>query len=146
MLKTNYKNTSKTWFIIREIVDYKNSSNKSNLPAVISVENQIVRTDLLKFLKCLCEFFTNFDRNMSNNLPCSKFFFNLRQIMFTIIHTSRNYYGRCSNDIDSIKSHSAPGKNDISLKFVKLAKYVLSPYLANLFNECIDQEIFPFDF
>ena len=48
--------------------------------------------------------------------------------------------------IDSIKSHSASGINDISPKFVKLAECILSPYLANLFNKCIDQNIFPFDF
>ena len=34
----------------------------------------------------------------------------------------------------------------ISPKFVKLAKCILSPYLANLLNKCIDQDIFPFDF
>ena len=51
-----------------------------------------------------------------------------------------------SNVIDSIKSHSAPGKDEISPKFVKIAKCISSPYLANLFNKCIDQDIFPFDF
>ena len=50
-----------------------------------------------------------------------------------------------SNVIDSIKYHSAPDKDDISPKFVKLAKCILSPYLADLFNKCIDQDIFPFD-
>ena len=29
---------------------------------------------------------------------------------------------------------------------MKLAKCILSPYLANLFNKRIDQDIFPFDF
>ena len=29
---------------------------------------------------------------------------------------------------------------------MKLAKCILSPYLANLFNKCINQNIFPFDF
>ena len=33
-------------------MDHKNSSNKSNLPDVISVENEIVRTDSLKIFKC----------------------------------------------------------------------------------------------
>ena len=51
-----------------------------------------------------------------------------------------------SNVIDSIKSHSAPSKDDISPKFVKLAKCILSPYLANLINKCINQDNFPFDF
>ena len=34
----------------------------------------------------------------------------------------------------------------ISPKFIKLAKPVLSPYLASLFNKCVQQEIFPCDF
>ena len=54
---THIKNLAQTWSIIREIIDHKNSYNKSNLPPVISVENENVRTDSLKFLKCLCEFF-----------------------------------------------------------------------------------------
>ena len=29
---------------------------------------------------------------------------------------------------------------------MKLANCILSPYLANLFNKCINQDIFPFDF
>ena len=33
-----------------------------------------------------------------------------------------------------------------SPKFVKLARCILSPYLAKLFNKCIEQEIFPHDF
>ena len=114
MLKTNYKNTSKTWSIIREIVDRKNSYNKSNLPAVISVENEIVRTDSLKFLKCLCESFTNIGRNMSNNLPFSKFSFKiyhkscLQSFVLREITTEDD-----SNVINSIKSHSVPGKDEI---------------------------------
>ena len=143
LLKTNYKNPSKTWSIIREIVDHKNSYNKPNLPPVIPVENEIVRTDSLKFLECLCKFFTNIGRNMSNNLPFSKFSFKiyniscLQSFMLQEITTED-----VSNAIDSIKSHSAPGKDEISPKFVKLAKCILSPYLANLFNKCIDQEFF----
>ena len=52
----------------------------------------------------------------------------------------------CNNVIDSIKSHSAPGKDEILPKFVKLAKCILTSYLANLFNKCFNQDIFPFDF
>ena len=45
--------------------------------------------------------------------------------------------------IDNIKFHSAPSVDNISPKFIKLAKCVVSPYLATLFNKCIHQEIFP---
>ena len=117
------------------------------MPPVISVENKIVRTDSLKFLECLCEFFTNIGRNMSNKLPFSKFSFKiynksyLQSFVFKEITTKD-----VSNASDSIKFHSVPGKDEISPKFVKLAKCILSPYLANLLNKCIVQDIFPFDF
>ena len=73
LLNNNCKNTSKTWSIIREIVNHNTFFNKFNLPAVISIGNVFMRTDSLKSLKYLREFFTNIGRNMSNNLPCSKF-------------------------------------------------------------------------
>ena len=121
MLKTNYKNTSKTWSTIREIVDHKNSYNKSNLLVVISIENEIVRTDSIKFLKCLFKFFTNIGRNMSNNLLFSKFSFKiynkscLQSFVLQEIITED-----VSNVINNIKSQSAPGKDEILPKFVKL--------------------------
>ena len=101
-------------------MDHKNSFKNSNLPAVISVENEIVRTDSLRFLECLCEFFTDIGRNMCNNLPCSKFSFKiynkscLQSFVLQEITTED-----VSNVINSIKSHSAPDKDDISTKFVK---------------------------
>ena len=69
---------------------------------------------------------------MFNNLPYSKFSFKI-------------YYKSClqlfvlkkittedvRNVTDSTKFHSAPGRDDISPKFVKLAKCILPPYLAN---------------
>ena len=69
---------------------------------------------------------------MSDNLPCCKFSsfkvrsksclqsFLLQEITMEDV----------SNIIDCIKSHSAPGKGNISLKFLNLAKCILSSYLA----------------
>ena len=36
--------------------------------------------------------------------------------------------------------------DEIPPKFVNLARCILSPYLAKLFNKCIEQKIFPSDF
>ena len=64
---------------------------------------------------------------MSNNLPFSKFSFKiynkscLQSFVLQEIITED-----VSNVIDSIKSHSTPGKDEISPKFVKLAKCILS--------------------
>ena len=110
----NYKNTSKTWSIIKESVDHKFFFNKSNLPAVISVKNKIVRTDSLKFFRSWCKFFTSTGRTMSNFLPCSKFSFEihskscLNSFVLQEITTED-----VSDVIGSIKSHSVPEEDDI---------------------------------
>ena len=51
-----------------------------------------------------------------------------------------------SDAIASIKSSSTPGIDEITPKFVKIAKGILSPILAKLFTKCIHQETFPSDF
>ena len=84
-----------------------------------------MRTDTLKFLKCLCEFCTNIGRNMSQNLPCSKFSFKIYSksyLQSVMLHeiTAEDV----NNVIDSIEFHSAPSKDDILPKFVKLAKSI----------------------
>ena len=105
-----------------------------------------MRTDSLKFLKYLCEFFTNIGKNISNNLPCPKFFKIYDKSCLQSFVLQKVTTEDVSNVIDTTKSHSAPGKDDILPKFVKLAKCIISFYLANLFNKCTDQDIFPFDF
>ena len=127
------------WSIIRKVVDHSYFSKKSNLPAGVLVKNEIVKTDSLKFLKSLCKFFTNIGRHKSNNLPCSKFSFKIHNkscLQSLVLHeiTTEDV----SDVFDSIKSHSAPRKDDILPKFVKLAERILFPCLANLFNKCMD--------
>ena len=51
-----------------------------------------------------------------------------------------------SDAIASIKSSSAPGIDEITPKFVKIAKGILSPILAKLFTKRLHQETFPSDF
>ena len=41
-----------------------------------------------------------------------------------------------------MKTHTAPGLDGISSKFIKLAKLIVAPFLAQLFNNCIDQNLF----
>ena len=54
--------------------------------------------------------------------------------------------GEGSYSIFNIKPYSVPGVDGIPPKFVKLARCILFPYLAKLFNKYIEQEIFRRDF
>ena len=40
--------------------------------------------------------------------------------------------------ISTIKTHTSSGLDNISSKFFKMAKVVIAPILANLFNKCIN--------
>ena len=147
-LLSNCKSSSKTWSTINEIIDFKNSSNKSKLPHSIVIEGERVKTDSPKFREKLCEYFANIGTIMSKNLPFSK------GASFKIHHSScvqsfmlEKILSEDVNDcIDKLKSYTAPGLDQISPKFVKLSKCVLAPLLARLFNRCIELETFPNDF
>ena len=83
---------------------------------------------------------------MSNNLPCSKFssfkiYKNLCLQLSVLPEITAEDIG---NVIDSIKSHSVSGNDKISPKFVKLAKCILYPYLANLFSNRSRHFLFDF--
>ena len=71
-LLSNCKSSSKTWSTINEIIDFKNSSNKSKLPHSIVIEDESVKTDSPKFREKLREYFANIGSLMSPNLPFSK--------------------------------------------------------------------------
>ena len=51
-----------------------------------------------------------------------------------------------NNCNSNTKLYSVPGMDGIPPKFDKLARCILSPYLAKLFYKCIEKEIFPRDF
>ena len=48
--------------------------------------------------------------------------------------------------INAMKTHKAPGFDGISSKFIKLAKLIVAPFLAQLFSNCTDQNVFPENF
>jgi len=56
-IRNSRHDSSKTWSIINEIIDFKNSSYKSKLPSTIVHDNQTYNTSSPKFLNKLCEFF-----------------------------------------------------------------------------------------
>ena len=147
LIKCNNNNPFQTWSIIKEIIDYKNSTKKTVLPSAITIEDESVRTDTFKFAESLCKFFTNIGTKMFPNLTFSDaFFFKIHSK--SCLHSFMLYEItlEVSNSISNIKPYFASGMNGILLKFIKLTRCILFPYLAKLFNKCIEQEIFPRDF
>ena len=74
IIKCSNNNPSQTWSIIKEIIDHKNSAEKTVLSSAKAIEDENVRTDTLNFVKSLCEYFANIGTKMSEKLLCSEAF------------------------------------------------------------------------
>ena len=48
--------------------------------------------------------------------------------------------------INNIKNYSAPGLDRTTPKFIKLGKFVSTPFLTKIFNKCIAQQTLPENF
>ena len=48
--------------------------------------------------------------------------------------------------LNNVKAHTAHGFDHIPAKFIKIAGYVLTPFLTKIFNKCVEQETFSNDF
>ena len=148
LIKCNKNNPSQTGSIIKEIIDYKNSARKTVLPSAITIKDESVISDTLKFAKSLCKYLANIGSKLSLKLLCSDTFsckIHRKSCMhFFMPHEITQE--EVSNCISNIKPYFVQVMDKIPPKFVKLAKCILSPYLAKLFSKCIEQEIFSRDF
>ena len=130
------------------MIDYTNSAKKTVLPSAITIEDENVSTDMLKFVESLCEYFANIGTKMPQKLPCfDAFFYKIHGKSCRPMHSFMLHEitpEEVSNCISNNKLYFATDMDGIPPKFVKIAR-ILSPYLAKLFNKCIEQEIFPRD-
>ena len=134
--------------MIKDIIDFKNSTNKVKLPSTIMIKVEKIKTgsknflilhvSILRTLELICLKKLPFSNSSSFKIrskSCMKSFL-LKEITLEEINFC----------IDNLKSNSSPGIDNLPPKFIKLAKCILFPHLVILFNKCIKQEIFPNDF
>ena len=123
LIKKNKRNPSQTWSITKDIIDFKNSTNKPKLPSTIMIRDEKIKTDSKNFLDIACEYFANIGANMSKKLPfsnSSSFKIYRKSCMNSFLLEEINF---C---IDNLKSNSSPGIDDLPPKFIKLAKCLIS--------------------
>ena len=144
LIKTNSKNSSRTWSAIREIIDCKHSSDKLKLPSTISIENQFYKIDSKPFLDKLCDYFATIGATLSKNIaPRNNSSFKIYSkccVHSFVFHEITEH--DVSDCINNIKINAAHGMDEIPSKFVKMSNCILSPVLAKLFNKCIKLETF----
>ena len=147
LIRENHGNSHKAWSVIGEILNYKGHKNETKLPPNIEIDKTSYETNSITFLNKLCEYFANIGANMSKSL------LNTDKLDSKLVIHSKScvqsfvFYEITEEEvtryISTMKTHTSPGLDGISSKFVKMAKVVIAPILANLFNKCINQEIFP---
>ena len=144
----NHQDSSKTWKIIKEIINYLQSSRKSKLPSTITIDGQNYNTSSKSFLNKLCELFANIGANMiSKNNQASSHQINIhskRCMQSFVMHEISEDEVRTS--INNVKAHTAHGFDHIPAKFIKTAACVLTPFLTRIFTKCVEQETFPNDY
>ena len=129
-----------------EILNYKRHKNETKLPPNIEIHKTSYETNSGTFLNKLCDYFANIGANMSKSLLNTDKLDSKLVIHFKSCVQSFVFHEITEEEvtryISTMKTHTAPGLDGISSKFVKMAKVVIAPILANLFNKCINQEIF----
>ena len=109
--------------------------------------NSLNETNSETFLNKLCDYFANIGANMSKSLLNtdkldSKLVIHSKSCVQSFVFHEITEE-EVTRYISTMKTHTSPGLDGISSKLLKWLKLFIAPILANLFNKCINQEIFP---
>ena len=109
LLTENRSNPKKTWEILRQIIEGKNSS-RNKLPTSLEIKGQSCETDSDEFLNRMCEYFAKVGSNLSKNNPSNiselKIFSKSIMQSFTLHEFTESEVSLAINDV---KCNMAPG-------------------------------------
>ena len=103
------------------------------------------KTDTIAFSNLLNMHFTNIGSSMAASIPpvdvsFENFKKNSNLSTFVLDDIDDNEMDDC---IANLKNKATSGIHKIPIKFIKLARPIITPILTQLLNGCIAQEIFP---
>ena len=134
---SNKGNSKGTWKCIDNIL----GRNKSNYPTSFKIDN-IEVTDDIEIANSFNKYFTEIPYAVQNSLP------DTQSNYLNLVDRNENtffFQPTCSNEVLSIIKKLKNGDNirDIPVKLLKVAGNQISIIIADLFNLCIEQSIFP---
>ena len=119
----------------------KRKNKKTKIPKIISDTGQEI-TDPLAISNQFNNFFANIGKNMAEKLPnrtsSTQPNNTLNSFVFTKISSDE-----IEKIIDRLDTKKSVINNSIPVKFLKMTKFTISPYLAYLFNRCIESGKYP---
>ena len=142
LIRENHKNSHKAWSVIGKISNYKRYKKETKLPHDFEIDKTSYETNSGTFLNKLCDYFANIGANMSKSLLNtdkldSKLVIHSKSCVQSFIFHEISEE-EVTRYISTMKTHTSPGLDGISSKFVRMVKVVIAPILANLFNKCIN--------
>ena len=139
-------NKSKTmWDIINKKLNKKSKHTKAKIKKIRNKQNELVtsNTDISHTFN---KFYTSIGKNIANNIrdvPNNICTSPDRGRVQNSIYLSDTSSDEVELIIKGLQSNKATRTNDIPTKFLKMARPVISPFLANIFNSCTKEGIYP---
>ena len=148
MLKDNKNNSKKVWNIVNELV--YNRKQKNSGPTKILTDTGCTITDPQAIAEEFNKFFVSVGKRMAakisvhNKPPDSQSNLNkIKKISNSVFLFPCTFSQKVFNLITKLKDRKACRTIDIETRFIKLANPVISTFLSNLFNVCLNTGVYP---
>ena len=142
LVKKSTKNSKLTWKIINDIVNLKKGRGKSIIQIKDENGKQISEPTLIS--ETINKFFVGIGQKLSNSFPKtdSKLHFSSNANSFYLRPITEQ---EVRNHINQLNQSKSVRPSDPPIKFIKMAKDVISPFLTKIFNLCIIKGEYPKD-
>ena len=144
-LQNSFGNKRKEWEIVNQITRYK-KKKKTEINSLKDEKNEILRNEC-DIANGLNKHFNSIGQKMANKFPNSnqERYKAVEKIERTVesIYLRRTTIEEIEKLIDKLKSNKAPGIDGISNYIIKSSTKVISLVLMKLFNQCMEEGIFP---
>ena len=144
-LQRCFGNKKKEWETVNQITNYK-KKKRSEIHTLKGENGEILRNDL-DIVNGLNKHFNTIGQKMANKFPKSNEggYKAVEKIERTLdsIYLRRTSIDEVEKLINKLKSNKAPGIDGISNYIIKSSIKTVSPILMKLFNQCMEEGIFP---
>ena len=139
LLSIHKNDLSQRWKIINEIICNKKRYQEM-ITSIIDSEGKEISDKSIIF-KTLNEFCVNVGLNMDAKIPPSRNIFSIPSAVNSFAYepiTNEVYL-----QLSKLNPRKASGPDNLPNKFSKLLALIISPFLANIFNQCFEVGKFP---
>ena len=146
LFKKYNNNSAKTWKTINNLVNFKKIPCKGSISSnSFKINGKEYNAYSEDFANLLNNHFSSIGTEMANQIPPSDISYTsyIKTSCVSSMVLREINEDEVAEEINNLKMKSACGLLQISTKFIKMSKNVISLLLAQIFTKCIEQETFP---